>query len=390
MNGTVYKRENGSWAYSIYAGRTDAGKQKRIFKSGFKTKRAADDAKNAKLLELKAPATPEPSPRTFEEFMREWFEQYAARNCEPKTVERYRQQWGYVKESVRALRLCDLTTLHLEREYNRLKESGGRHRTTKAARPLSVRGVRNIAGVIRTALKTAVRWNLIPSNPAASCVLPKGAPKEAPAHDAGQVQLLLTFAKEHWIYEILEFAVGTGCRRGEILSLAWSDVDLDNSVVWINKSLEQTKEGLRIKSTKNRKAREVFLPGSTVEMLRAHRDRQTRNRQLLGSDYRTDLNLVFANPAGDYWKPDTVSSAASAIARRAGLPGATHIFRHSHGSQLLAAGVPMPTVSKRLGHSSTHVTAQIYAHSFRREDQEAAQKWDAARKDAADRLNVKH
>lgn len=389
MNGTVYKRENGAWAYSIYAGRTEEGKQKRIFKSGFKTKRAADDAKNAKLLELKAPPTPEPSPRTFEDFMNEWFEQHAKRNCSPKTAERYRQLWDYVKASVKAMRLCDLTALHLEREYGRLKDSGGRHRKTKKARPLGTRTVRHIAALIKTALNTAVRWNLIPTNPAAVCVLPKGERKEAPALDADQVELLLTFAREHWIYEILVFATGTGCRRGEILALTWSDIDLATPLAWINKSLEQTKEGLRIKSTKNRRAREIPLPAFIVETLHAHRERQAQARLLMGTDYRTDLDLVFAGPDGEYWKPDTVSAAASAIARRAGLPGATHIFRHSHGSQLLAAGVTLPTVSKRLGHTSTHVTASIYAHSFRREDEEAAQKWDAVRKQAAERLSVK-
>ncbi|MBS1830569.1 MAG: tyrosine-type recombinase/integrase [Acidobacteria bacterium] len=390
MNGTVYKRENGAWAYSIYAGRNEQGKQKRIFKSGFKTKRAADDAKNEKLREMKAPATPAPSPRTFDDFMSEWFEQHATRNCAPKTLERYRQLWEYVKPTVKAMRLSDLTALHLEREYNRLKDSGGRHRTTKASRPLSVRTVRHIAGLVKTALNTAVRWNLVQGNPATACVLPKGERKEAPAHDAGQVETLLSFAKDHWAYEILEFANGTGCRRGEILALTWSDVDLENSIAWINKSLEQTKAGLRLKSTKNRKARQVHLPKSTVKQLRDHRESQANARNLMGADYRTDLDLVFAGPDGEYWKPDTVSAAASAIARRAGLPGATHIFRHSHGSQMLAAGVPLPTVSKRLGHSSTYVTASIYAHSFQREDEEAAQKWDAARKEAVERLSVKH
>ena len=61
-----------------------------------------------------------------------------------------------------------------------------------------------------------------------------------------------------------------------------------------------------------------------------------------------------------------------------------HSLRHSHGSQLLSAGVPLPTVSKRLGHGSTHITAQIYAHAFTTDEQAAADIWDAAMRKAVE------
>ena len=94
--------------------------------------------------------------------------------------------------------------------------------------------------------------------------------------------------------------------------------------------------------------------------------------------YRADLDLIFANPDGTPLRPNSVSSAVSLLFRRLSLPqGASlHSLRHSHGSHLLADGVPLPVVSERLGHSSVRTTAEVYAHAIRGQDDEAALRWD--------------
>jgi integrase len=109
------------------------------------------------------------------------------------------------------------------------------------------------------------------------------------------------------------------------------------------------------------------------------RSEQAGNREFFGPDYRSDLDLVFCAPNGDYLKPDSVTAKACLIAREAGLKGVgLHTLRHTHGSQLLSAGIPLPTVSKRLGHASTWVTANIYSHAIASDELAAAEKWDAA------------
>jgi integrase len=79
-------------------------------------------------------------------------------------------------------------------------------------------------------------------------------------------------------------------------------------------------------------------------------------------------------------KPDSISSAVSALFKRLKIPkpkGASlHLLRHSHGSHLLAAGMELPAVSERLGHSSVVVTATVYSHRVSGRDKEAAIKWD--------------
>jgi integrase len=92
---------------------------------------------------------------------------------------------------------------------------------------------------------------------------------------------------------------------------------------------------------------------------------------------------VFCRPDGNYIRPDTVTKAVRRIAKKAGFTGVSlHTLRHSHGSQLLSEGVPLPAVSKRLGHSNISVTATVYAHALASDESAAAERWEAAMKRA--------
>ena len=138
-----------------------------------------------------------------------------------------------------------------------------------------------------------------------------------------------------------------------------------------------------LKTPKNGRARRFPLPAVAVEALENHREEQKQSRSVFGNSYRDDLDLVFATPEGNFLKPDSVTAAACLLAQRAGLKGTgLHSLRHSHASQLLAQGVPLPTVSKRLGHSSPNITARIYSHSFAADELAAAQSWDEAMRPA--------
>ncbi len=83
-------------------------------------------------------------------------------------------------------------------------------------------------------------------------------------------------------------------------------------------------------------------------------------------------------------KPNSISSSVSALFKRLKIPKpkgvALHLLRHSHGSHLLAAGMELPAVSERLGHSSVLVTATVYSHRITGRDQEAAARWDKFQK----------
>jgi len=352
---------------------------------GFSTKREAEDAEAKRRIEEQqkyelakagsgvAAAPPKTLSMLFEEF----FHQHVDKKLAPKTIERYHQQAQCINPELLEMRLADITPLHLNREWNRLLQSGGRTRQDKTPRPLSDKTVRSIAGVVSSAFHRAVKWGLVGANPVSNSEPPVPKKHQGMALlPAEQMRMFEAVAGPWCLPMFLELSAATGARRGELLALRWSDIVAGDAI--IARSLTQTRLTLEFKSTKTEKPRRISLPESVLVRLEAHRKRQDEFRQQFGPDYRTDLDLIFANPHGTPLKPDSVSATVSLLCRRLGLPkGASlHTLRHSHGSVLLADGVDLATVSERLGHSSVRVTADIYSHALRGRDHEAAQRWD--------------
>lgn len=210
--------------------------------------------------------------------------------------------------------------------------------------------MRNIHGAVHKAFKTAIKWGLLKTNPASEFDLPPAPKREALALDFSQTRSLLQSSSEHWLGDFVVLDASCGVRRGELLSLTWPDVDIESGTILISKSLEQTKKGLRVKETKGRKSRTIPLPQDAIEALQRVKASQNESRQIFGPDYRTDLDLVFCHPDGSFIRPDTVTKAVRRIAKKVGLAGVSlHTLRHSHGSQLLSAGVPLPAVSNDWG-----------------------------------------
>ncbi|MCA2962746.1 MAG: site-specific integrase [Acidobacteriaceae bacterium] len=391
MTGSIFNRSKRksapSWGYSIYVGKDADGKKRFLYASGFALKRDAEEARDKAIAAWKAEQAAATAaarkPSTLAEYMPHWFEQYAERNLTPATVQRYRDLAAFFLPALGPVRLSELSTLLIEREMHRLRDAGGRAAKTGKPKPLAPKTVSLIKGVLSVALNSAVRWGMIPLNPCSLVVMPKAEKREQQALDHQQTDWLLECGRTSWIYPLLLVATATGARRGELCALTWLDVDFDNRLVSISKSVEQTRKGLRLKSTKGKKARIFSLPQSAVQALRDHRTAQQEWAAQVGPGYRADLGIVFADEVGEYRKPDSVTSTACRIAQKAGFTGVSlHNLRHSNGSQLLSAGVPLPVVSARLGHSSPYVTATVYSHALKADEQQAADKWEAARQQA--------
>jgi integrase len=166
-------------------------------------------------------------------------------------------------------------------------------------------------------------------------------------------------------------------RRGEILGLRWQDVDLDASTLRVRTSLEETKQGLRLKSPKTKAGRRsITLPAVTVEALRDHRREQSELRLALGIGGRS--KMVFTRHDGELLRPRNFSKEYRRASKAAGVDATFHSLRHSHASELLRKGIPIAVVSKRLGHSKISTTLDIYTHCLPNEQDQAAALMDAA------------
>jgi integrase len=193
--------------------------------------------------------------------------------------------------------------------------------------------------------------------------------------------------EEHALYPIVALALATGMRRGELLALRWDDLNLDEATVSVERSLEETKAGLRFKTPKTKHGRRVIsLPPSTVDVLRAHRRRQLELRVALGQGRQEPTALVFSNLEGGPLSPNNLSREWRRVAAARELPRVKfHALRHTHASALIASGLDVLTISRRLGHASPVVTLAIYEHLFRDTDREAASAIEVALRTSVER-----
>jgi integrase len=302
-----------------------------------------------------------------------------------KTYENSQQHAEYAIRRFGDTPLDQLTPEQLTRDMNWLEDHGGKKTSQHPqGRPLSSTTVRHIEFAVQAALEQATIWDLIPRNPMKRVKKHKRAKKtgDAPVADQTGLERFLKVVAGTSLYAPGMLDAATGMRRGEVLALAWTDLDEDKSTLSVSKSLSETKEfGLKVKSTKSGKPRRFHIDPDVLEVLREHRREQDEHRKLYGPDYRSDLNLIFCRPDGFCLSPDKFGTRVKAALRKAGLGNLSlHSLRHSHASQLLSNGVPPAAVAQRLGHASPAITHAIYEHCMPADNQAAALVWNNAMK----------
>jgi integrase len=238
-------------------------------------------------------------------------------------------------------------------------------------RPLQVivfanffRGVRNTPAVLtHNGIFNRCTGVYLPSVPAT----------EASVLQTSEIPVMFAALRGRTFYPLAVVALGTGMRRGELLALRWQDVNLDKGVINVERSLEQTRKGLRFKSPKSaRGKRTISLAPAVVTELRAHWKAQQEQRLALGLGKSPADALVFGNYDGAPFKPDQLSGQFARAMESAGLPHVTlHTLRHTHASQLIAAGIDIITISRRLGHHSPTITLNVYGHLLTTADRTA-------------------
>jgi integrase len=245
---------------------------------------------------------------------------------------------------------------------------------------LSARTVGHAHRVLHRAYERALRLELVARNPVHVVRPPRPSAVEVEILSAVQISDVLARLEGHPLHAVVTLALGSGLRRGELCALTWSTLDLDAGVVRVERSLEETAAGLRFKSPKTRHGRRaVSLPAPVVEVLRAYRRQQLEQRLQLGVGRPGPDDLVFTLPDGSPWPPDKLSRDWGNVVRLRRLPRVMfHALRHSHASALIAAGIDVVTVSRRLGHGSAAITLGVYAHRFGSTDTAAAEAIAAA------------
>jgi integrase len=293
----------------------------------------------------------------------------AAGDITARTAQRYRQLVeNQIAPHIGNRLVQKLTRLDVEGWHTTLRNGG-----------LAARTIGHAHRVLGKALRDAERDSIVLRN---VCKLQK-APKIADTEMAivRDVPGFIDKLRGTRLYVPALLALFAGLRLGEIFALRWNRVDLDGKTIAVREALEWTKaHGIRSKAPKSRAGRrDVTLPDLLVDALREHRKATLELRMQLGAGRLPDDGLLFANLEGEPLQPSNVSSDWGEIAGRIGVPEITfHGLRHTHASQLIATGVDIVTISKRLGHARPSVTLSIYAHMFTSDDGKAAAAINAA------------
>jgi len=362
MRGHIRKRGKGSYSVVVSLGRDPTtGKYKYQWTSVKGTKKDAEKRLSELLSQLDSGAFVRPSKATLGEYLERWLKEYVWADLAPRTAEAY--ELIVRRHLVPALGKFTLTGLkpeHIQR-YQSEKLSCGR---ADGKGGLSPRTVRHHYMTLHAALERAVRMGLLGRNVADAVSPPRYQRHQWQSLSEFGVSSVLEAARETPYYVLFYQALFTGMRRSELLALRWCDVDLLLGRVQVARSLHQLGTGeVVIRSPKSEGSRRVVsLPPSAALLFQEEREKQRRERAMVGLEVKDD-DLVFRDHEGRPLRPDTVTHAWVKLVRRIGLKGIRlHDARHTHASLMLKQGVHPKIVQERLGHASIQLTLDTYSH----------------------------
>jgi integrase len=311
---------------------------------------------------------------TLSELIRRWLD-LVRDDLSPSTVRGYERTIRcYIDPDIGRISLAKLRTDQLDRFYSKLRDEGGQD-----GGPLSPATVRQTHAVIRRALNQAIRWGWIASNPASLARPPRvRTPALNPPEPDGVLRLIAEAElRDPDLGCFLLLAATTGARRGELCAIRWSDLNPKTGALTISRSIVETQGAHLIeKDTKTHSSRRIALDSGSIAALEHQRDRCQQRAKSCGARLAESAHVFSADPDGGRpWVPNEVTKQFIRIRRSIGLDLVRlHDLRHFTATRLLSEGVPVRTVSGRLGHANAATTLGVYAHFVEESDRDAAEK----------------
>ncbi|MDR1516443.1 MAG: site-specific integrase, partial [Synergistaceae bacterium] len=374
----------------------------------------------------------------FADFAEHWFALYAQERLRPKTLALYRYLLPRINAAIGHIKLENLRPVHLMQFYKNLAEpdarickyrlktdlkargkmrektltaiardaglregtvagiAGGKNAARLTAekisaalglnvsdlfeplrKPLSATTINKHHRLINTILETAVQWQIISSNPGDHVKAPASERKPPRYLDEIEAARLLQLLENEPIQyrTMIYLLLYAGLRRGELLGLEWSDIDIERRTIQVRQSSQYLPgRGVFVDKPKtDTSVRNIRISDDAAETLRKYRA-WSAERQLMAGDRWNKSGYVFVKTDGTLFRPDTLAAWFRKFVRKNNLPDISpHSLRHTNATLQIAAGIPLPSVADRLGHATPQVTAQVYAHALKSTTDAAAE-----------------
>lgn len=287
-------------------------------------------------------------PLSVRQVARSWLERKAD-DCAASTLVAYRRSVDKICDGLGDVLVGELTVAAVDDFERDLLDHGS---TTGTA--LSSKSVRDVHAVLHQILDDAVRRGIATANVAASAAPPRHEAAVVKVWSPDEVRTFLATARGHRLFSAFALLIATGLTRGELVGLRWADVDLDAGTVTVRRIVSMAR-GTRTESEPTTAARRsVTIAARTTELLR------TKKAE---SGQPGDHAPVFEQRDGGELNPESLSLTFGRLVERAGVSALTISgLRHTHAAMAFRAGVNPLVVSKRLGHSTSSTTHDMYAH----------------------------
>jgi len=383
MNITEYKKKNGATVYraSVYLGVDKlTGKKARTTvtantKKGVKIKaREAVNAFAANGYSVKE----KPTITTYRELVALWWESYK------NTIKPNSQQSmeGIVRLHILPVfgdyRLDKLTTPIIQQQVNKWADKANKGEKGAYANYSFLNNIN------RRILQYGVTMQVIQHNPARDVIIPRKQQNKEHKVKFFSNQELKQFLdyledldqssyENFFDYVLYKTLLATGCRIGEALALAWSDIDLKKGIISISKTLNRYQETNTPKSKAG--LREIDIDKATVSLLKQYKKRQQVQSWKLG---RSE-SIVFTPFTTKYAYACLLRKRLQGHFKAASVPDISfHGFRHTHATIMLYAGIEAKDLQYRLGHSNISMTLNTYVHATKEGAKKAVSIFEAA------------
>ncbi|WP_193086451.1 tyrosine-type recombinase/integrase [Brevibacterium aurantiacum] len=348
------RKEHGKYGFRLSAGKDEDGKRRVISDFSYTDPEDAQEALEKVQRQLRR-RTYSFERTTVKDYLNKWLARKEKRDeLKASTLRMYR---SYIDNDIAPA----LGALEL-RKVARADVTAFRHDLEEAGRGGTT--IRRIHATLSSAFAEAVSDGVMAENVCNGARLPKAGKSDVQIWDLEDVKRFREAAAGHRLGPLFEVALHTGLRRGELLALRWSDVDLHKRILVVRTNLVQVGQRVVENSAKTEAGqnRSVPLGDEAVGALLEWKFRQDSERAEWDDAYE-DSGRVFTYENGTQLRPGYPSSAMKTLIANNGLPPLKfHGLRHQFASNMIASGVPLAVVSQWLGHASINITLSLYGH----------------------------